>query len=398
MTLLAKTQVTLVKPIFGLIKKPVPVCYIGENQVLKMADILSAQKITRVFICTDEVLFNLGLLNPMLAKLEEKGIKAFVFKDVIPDPLFSIAEKGAAQCRRDKCEAVIAFGGGSAIDCAKTIAAAVKNNKSAKKLKGMLKAKKGTLPFIAVPTTAGTGSEATIVAVVTEDMTHKKVQVIDPRIVPSIAILDPGLTTGLPKHITSTTAMDALTHAVEAYISKYANEETDSYGLQAIKMIYENIETACNEPGNIQARESLLVASFYAGLSFTRSFIGYVHAFSHNIGGKYGVAHGLANAVLLPHIMEVSKPKAMKRFAEISDYLELTSKTASVEKKADAFIQSLFELNKSVDIPERLEKFPREGIDLIVKAGFKEAHGTYPVPKYLSKKEAREILLKVCNK
>ncbi len=356
-----------------------------------------SQNITRVFICTDNVLFGLGLLKPMLEELEETQIRVSLFKEVIPDPLFSIAEKGVSQCRKDRCEAVIAFGGGSVIDCAKVITAAVKNNKSAKTLKGKFKARKGVLPFIAIPTTAGTGSEATVVAVVTEDRTHKKVQVIDPRIVPSVAILDPALTIGLPKHITSTTAMDALTHAVEAYISKYASKKTDIYSLQAIKMIYENIEKACNEPNDIKAREALLVASFYAGLSFTRAFIGYVHAFSHSIGGKYGVSHGLGNAVLLPHIMEANKGKSKMRFAEISDYLGLTVKTASKEMKADAFIESLYKLNKVLDIPDRLEKFPRDGIDTVVKDGFKECHGTYPVPKYLSRKEAKEILLKVCN-
>ncbi len=395
---LAKVQVAASKPIFGLIQKPTPVCYIGANKVLKMAEILKSENVKRVLVMTDKVLFELGLLNPMLEIIKEAGIEVSLYNDVKPDPTFGIVEEALEICKKDDCQAVIAFGGGSVLDASKVVAAAATNNVSPRALEGLLKVKKEILPLIAVPTTAGTGSEVTIVAVISDDITHKKTTIVSPKIVPKVAILDSALTTGLPPHITSSTAMDALTHALEAYTNTYATDETDGYALKAINLICNNIKVAYNDPTNLEAREALLVGSFHAGMAFTRTFVGYVHAFSHNIGGKYGVPHGLGNAVLLPHIMEMFKDVSADRFAKLSDLLEIADKKASKKAKSQAFVNYLFDLNKELNLPERLEKFPQSGVEEILEAGFKEAHGQYPVPYYLTKEEGLAILNKVCDK
>lgn len=395
---IAKAKIAATKPVIGILQKPTPVCYIGEGKVKQMGKIVKSESIDNVLVMTDNVLLGLGLLDDMLEGLKNNNIKYTIFSDVKPDPTFSIVNKALKVCKEKNCQGVIAFGGGSVIDSSKTVAAAITNNVDPKKLAGQLKVKKDLLPLFAVPTTAGTGSEVTMVAVISDDETHQKFTIISPKVVPKVAILDPALTIGLPPSVTSSTALDALTHAVEAYTTTFANDETDRYALKAINLICNNINTVYDDPKNIEAREALLVGSFYAGMAFTRAYIGYVHAFAHNIGGKFGIPHGLANAVLLPHIMKTYRNVSKDRFANLCDLINLEDKKASQEVKADAFIKYLYELNKKLDIPERLEKFPKDSIDNIIDLAFKECHGNYPVPIYYTKENARKILEKVCAK
>ncbi len=398
----SKLKVGTLKPVFGFLGRfglPKAKLHIGPDTANQIGKLLKLEKSKSVLIVTDEVLFSLGLLDGMLDSIKAEGIKVSIFKGVKPDPTYAIVEAGMAVCKENACDSVVAFGGGSTLDAAKAIASAAANKyKNPRKLEGLMKVRKKPLTFISVPTTAGTGSEVTIVAVVSDDVTHQKGTIVSPKIISKHAVLDPKLTTGLPSHITTTTGLDALTHAVEAYVSGYANGLTNKYALKAIRLLNDNLEKAMKNPGDLQAREDLLVGSLYAGMAFTRTYVGYVHAFSHNIGGKYGVPHGLGNAVLLPHVMEVSKRKSLKRFAKLSDFLDLAPNTSTKSEKADAFIKYLFDLNKKLEIPETLKDFPEDGIDNIITLAFKEAHGTYPVPKYLSRQEAKELLLKVCNK
>ena len=395
MVLWGRVKVNVIKLVSPFIQKPIPVSYIGEGKIVKAAEILYMNGVSKVLIVTDSAIKELGLLDSMLKAIENKNIKTVIYEGVKPDPTFGIVDEAIEICRKEKCKAVIAVGGGSVIDTAKAVSISIANNKPPRKFVGMLKIKKRPLFLIAIPTTAGTGSECTLAAVISDTDTHKKSVIIDPKVVPMVAILDPDITLGLPLSITANTGMDALTHALEAYVSRYATEETDSYARIAIKVIYESLEESYKEPKNIKLRESMLVASFYAGLAFTRTQVGYVHAFAHSVGGKYGVPHGLANAVILPHIMEYYKTKPMceKRFASLADIVGIKGENQKV--KSDRFVESIFGLNENLGIKDRLENFPKEGIDTILKMGFKEAHGTYPVPKYLNKKVAREILSKV---
>lgn len=394
---LAKAQIAITEPVFGFINKPTPLAYIGPGKVKEVGNILNSEKFKKVFVVTDEVLFGLGLLDPMIESIKAHNIEVVIYKGVEPDPTFGKVEEALAMCKSNNCDSIIAFGGGSVLDTSKVVAAAATNNCSPIKLKGLLKVRKPILPFIAVPTTAGTGSEVTLAAVISDDITHQKATIVSPKIIPQIAILDPELTVGSPAHITTSTAMDALTHALEAYTNTYATKETDSYALKAIHLICENIETCYNTPTDLVAREALLVGSFYAGMAFTRTYVGYVHAFSHNIGGKYGVPHGLGNAVILPHVMKSFKEVSKGRFANLYDFLELGD-AFNEDEKATAFIKYLFKLNQKLGLPKRLEAFPANGIPEIVDLAFAECHGTYPVPRYYTKVEAMSILSKVCNK
>ncbi len=397
MYLKSKLQVNASKPIFAMVQKPTPVCYIGSGKTREVAKILETSKIKKVLIIASRTVSKLDLFNEMTEGIKNKNIEYFVFNEVKPDPTFGAVEDALSICMKENCEAVIAIGGGSILDAAKAVVAAATNGGNPRAIEGLLKVKKETLPLIAIPTTAGTGSEVTLAAVISDDVTHKKTTIVSPKIVPKVAILDPLLTVGLPPHLTSTTTMDALTHALEAYTNTYATQETDEYALKAINLICSNVEKAYKTPDDLEAREALLVGSFYAGMAFTRAYVGYVHAFSHNIGGKYGVAHGLGNAVILPHVMESYQEVCKEKFAKLSDFLGLSSSTNSVEEKSRKFVRYLFDLNKKLDLPERIEKFPKDGVSTILEAGFKECHGTYPVPYYYSKKEGVDILDKVCN-
>lgn len=397
---LQKIKLAVMKPVTIFVgKRLIPDTNLikGKGTTEKISKLLGDKGIKKPLIVTDEVIFNLGLLDKMIVSLEENGIEYVLYKGVIPDPTFSIVQAAMEVCKLNNCDGVIAFGGGSTLDTAKTVAACATNGYvDPVKLAGMFKVRKQPLPFIAIPTTAGTGSEVTIVAVVSDSKTHRKITIIDPKLSASDTILDPELTAVLPGQITTTTGLDAFTHAIEAYVSGFATSMTDKMALKAIRLIADNLEKSYKEPDNLELRENLLVASMYAGQAFTRTYVGYVHAFSHNIGGKYGVAHGLGNAVLLPHVMEDAKVNAQLRFANLSDFLQLADMECTQEQKADAFVQYLFDLNRKLDIPERLTAFPESGIEDIITGAFAEAHGTYPVPKYYTKDEARKLLLKVC--
>ena len=387
---IAKLTVAAKKIPVALFPKPNPVTYIGEGKVLMMPEILEAFGISRVMVVTDKPLMSLGLLNPMLEKLKQHGIAYYIYDDVQPDPTYDTVNHGLEICKEHRCEGIVAFGGGSVLDSSKVISLAFANQCRPEKLEGMLKAKKMRIPLIAVPTTAGTGSETTIAAVISNPSTHVKTVIVDGKCVPDAAVLDPALTTGLPPHITAATAMDALTHALEAYISKYATVRTKRLSEAAIRIIYKNILQVYHNPGDMKAREEMLTASFYAGMAFTATYVGYVHAFAHNYGGKFGIPHGLANAVILPHVMQFSLPSCTKEFARLAGILKLEGNSES--ELAQAFVDSLRDLNQKLGIPEKLERFPRQAVPEICTAAFKEAHGTYPVPRYMTRRQAVEIL------
>lgn len=391
----SKIKVSLAKSLFGLVKKPSPFVYVGENRINEVGDILRSTSSKKTLVITDRIILELGLLNSMIDKIKSNGIEVIIFDDVTPDPTYDVVNNALASCSGSGCDCVIAVGGGSVIDTAKVVASAYSNNVSPQDLKGFFKVKKQPLKFICVPTTAGTGSETTIAAVISNPDDHSKTLVVDPKLVPDFAILDPALTVGLPKAITVATCMDALTHALESYLSTYATEKTDRLNEMAIKIIFDNLTIVYEKPTDIKARENLLVASFYAGVAFSRTFVGYVHAFSHNIGGKFGVPHGLANSVLLPHIMEYYRDTCELKFSKLYDLLELNYDCIGDSEKAERFILELYEMNKKFGVPDNIYQFEKSYIDEIVSLSFKEAHGTYPVPKYMSSDDAKLILMKV---
>ena len=278
------------------------------------------------------------------------------------------------------------------MDCAKAAGARVANPRiPVKKMRGVLKLVHKLPPLFAVPTTAGTGSEVTLAAVVSDRKTHEKNAINDPRLRPKYAVLDPELTTGLPPHITSTTGMDALTHAVEAYIGRSNVKSTEMYAEKATKMIFESLETAYTDGKNVEARETMLKASYYAGMAFTRAYVGYVHAIAHNLGGFYGIPHGLANAVILPYVLEYYGETAHARLAKLAVIAGV--KTDGTDKeKAEAFIEAIKQMNKNMNIQDKFDCIKEEDIPTIVKRALKEGNPLYPVPKIMDEADCEAVI------
>lgn len=363
----------------------------GPGAIKDLPALVKSKGIKNVLVVTDKGLMSLHILDSLFENLDKQNIKYTVYDGVQPNPSIENIEEGRRIYLKNNCEGIIAFGGGSPMDCAKVIGARIANpNKSVSQMRGLLKVVHKIPPFFAVPTTAGTGSETTLAAVVSNMQTHEKYAINDPQLRPKYAVLDPELTTGLPQKITSTTGMDALTHAVEAYIGQSGVKSTNDYAEKATKLIFENLEKAYEDGKNIEARENMLVASFYAGMAFTRAYVGYVHAIAHNLGGMYGTPHGLANAVILPHVLEYYGETAYAKLAKLADIVGING--SSDKEKAEKFIEEIKRMNKAMDIPEHFDFIKDEDIPTIVERALKEGNPLYPVPKIMDKEECAKVV------
>lgn len=365
----------------------------GEGAVLRLPKFIKNRGIARVLVVTDKGLMNLHLLDSLFEELKKEDISYFIYDGVKPNPTITNIEECKDVYINNKCQGIIAFGGGSPMDCAKVAAArVVKPKKSVRSMRGYLKINKKLPPFFAVPTTAGTGSETTLAAVVTDPETHEKNAVADICLRPKYAVLDPNLTVGLPPHITSTTGMDAYTHAIESYIGKSNVKSTIRYAEEAVKLIHDNLEKAYNDGKNIEARNNMLKASYLAGNAFTRAFVGYVHAIAHNLGGLYNTPHGLANAVVLPYVLEWYGSSIYKKLAKLADIIAITNEKMSIEEKAKAFIEDIKRMNKAMNIPEKFDFIKEEDINTLVKRALKEGNPGYPVPKIMDTKDCENVV------
>lgn len=364
----------------------------GPGAIKRLPKFIKNKGITKVLVVTDKGLTGLGLLNGLYEKLDEEGVSYVVYDGTQPNPTIDNIEDALQLYKDNNCQGVIAFGGGSPMDCAKVTAARATNpNISVKQMRGQLKLHHKLPPLFAVPTTAGTGSETTLAAVVTDPSTHEKNAINDPRIRPKYAVLDPELTLGLPPHITSTTGMDALTHAVEAYIGRSNVPSTERYAEMATKLIFENIYTVYQNGKDIEARDKMLKASYYAGMAFTRAYVGYVHAIAHNLGGHYGVPHGLANAVILPYVLEYFGESAHARLAKLA-VISGVKTDGSDADKANAFIAAIKKLNADMNIPDGFDFIKEEDIPTLVKRALKEANPLYPVPKIMDEADCEAVI------
>jgi alcohol dehydrogenase len=385
------------KPLARWVPIPRPVLLVGAGSTARLCGLIGGSGARRTMIATDSVLSRLGLVDPVRRALEAEGIDVAVFDGIVPDPPEEVLQAGLAALRAHGSDSILALGGGSSIDAAKVIAAMATTGKSPAQLVGMLKVSKPPLPLFAVPTTAGTGSEVTVVAVVTDSARHEKKVVIDPKLVPVAAALDPVMMKEMPPSITAATGMDALTHAVEAYQGHWPQADTAMLCLTAVKLVFANLPRACSQGEDLEAREAMALASLYAGLAFTRAAVGYVHAFSHKLGGMYGVPHGLANAMVLPRVLDFSRdaPYAEARLAELA--VAIGAGLASEPKAALAqrFVDRVRELNRTVGIPGKVAALRAEDIPAIARAARIEAAGDYPVPKNMSRHDA-EALLRDC--
>ncbi|MFN7252446.1 MAG: iron-containing alcohol dehydrogenase [Anaerobacillus sp.] len=363
-----------------------PVLLEGENSLNQLPELIKSKGIQHVLIVTDKGITKLGLIDGFLEGLKSVGTNYVIYDHTVPNPTIDNIEEALMLYQKNECEAIIAFGGGSPMDCAKGVAARLaRPKKSLSQMRGQLKVRKEITPLIAIPTTAGTGSEATIAAVISNSQTHEKYVINDTVLIPHYAVLDPLLTMKLPPHITSTTGMDALTHAVEAYIGRSNTNETKQYSRDAIQLIFTNLYEAYSNGTNLTARTNMQKASYLAGLAFTRAYVGYVHAIAHTLGGFYNVPHGLANAIILPHVLEYYGETVHKPLAELADLIGITEAADTEEMKSRKFIDAIKKLNVDMNIPTKVAGIIDRDIPILVERALKEANPFYPVPKILRK-------------
>ena len=382
----------------GLLPIPQPMLLVGPGSSRRLGQALCGFGHRKILIVTDRVVAEMGLLDSLTKALSEGGTAHVVFDQITPDAPIPLIEKGMAFYGKQGCDAIVAFGGGSPMDAAKTIALAVANKKHPRQLVGYFRGLHAPAPIYAVPTTAGTGSEVTVAAVVSDPQTNKKLVIADTRLVPAMAALDPALMTGLPRHVTASTGMDALTHAVEAFIGQWSTGYTDRMALAAVGMIYDNLRLAYRSGKNLAAREQMSLAATYAGLAFTRANVGYVHAIAHQLGGKYHTPHGLANAIMLPHVLRFLSPAITKRLAILAVRAKVGKASERSTVLAKKFLDSVDALNRDLGIPQQLDELREADIPELAKAACWEADTSYPVPRYMSPDTCADLIRKVLPK
>lgn len=371
----------------------------GSGSLLDLPELIKNEGKTKVLIVTDKGIMNLGLTKNLESGLKNNGIDYFIYDKTVPNPTVENVEEAVKVYVENGCEAIIGFGGGTAIDCAKGVGARIaRPKKSLNKMKGVLKVGRKIPLLIAVPTTAGTGSEGTLAAVITDSKTHDKYAINDVNLIPHVAVHDPLLTLGLPPQLTATTGMDALTHAVEAYIGKSNTKETRKYAQEAVRIIFSSLEKAYQDGNNLEARLNMLKASYYAGLAFTRAYVGNVHAIAHTFGGFYNIPHGLANAVILPYVLRYYGKTVYKKLGELADLVGITQESDSDERKALLFIEAIENMNARMQIPKKINVPDLDYLDFMIERAYHEANPLYPVPKIFTKEDFRKLYLEITER
>ena len=365
----------------------------GAGCLKSVADKLQELGLKHPLIVTDGFLHSIKIYAPLTDEMDKRGMPYSIYGEAVPNPTVHNIADAYKMYTEDGCDCLIAVGGGSSMDCAKGCGAQVAcPNRTLAQMKGLLKVGKDIPTLFAVPTTAGTGSEVTVTAVITNPENRDKYLMNDLHLIPHYAVLDPTLTYNLPKPVTSTTGMDTLTHAVEAYIGSANTKRTKENALIAVKLVFENLLTAYEDGHNEEARLNMQNASYRAGLAFTRAYVGTVHALAHALGGFYGIPHGLANAVLLPVVLKAYGKSAHKKLAQLADLVGIKGETA--KDKANAFIAAIEDLNKKMEIPEKIGgkwKILDEDLPALAKHAYDETNPLYPVPKILSEKQLIEL-------
>lgn len=358
----------------------------------QMSEVIKQNNIKKVLVITSQSLAKLGLIEDITKQLTNQNIEFVIFDKVKPNPTISIIEQALLEYNQNKCQGIIAFGGGSVMDCAKVLGArAVKPKQSITKMKGLLKIRKKLPLLVAIPTTAGTGSETTLCAVITDENSKNKYAISDFCLIPQYVVLDVYPTLNLPKNLTSTTGMDALTHAVESYIGRSTTAYTRKMSISAVKLIVDNLYTCYQNGQDIYARKNMLKASYMAGNAFSRSYVGYVHAIAHSLGGKYNLSHGLMNAIILPKMLKTYGKSCQKKLGKLAKYVGLATPLDDNKTASEKFIYFIEEMNRAMIIPTKIEEIKEEDIPILAKNAEREANPLYPVPKILSKDQLQQI-------
>lgn len=327
----------------------------GADSLKEIAAEVKDLKVNKALIVTDKILIKVGVAEKLTSILEANGIEYVLFDGVKPNPTVQLVNEGLAAVKANNCDFIISLGGGSAHDCAKGMALLATNGGKIEDYEGLNKSHKPMMPLVCVNTTAGTASEMTLFAIITNEETHVKMALVDKNLTPNVAVNDPLLMLEMPKSLTAATGMDALTHAVEAYVSKNATPITDACAEKAIVLIAKYLETAVNDGSNLEAREQMAYAEYLAGMAFNNAGLGYVHAIAHQLGGFYNLPHGVCNAVLLPHVQKFNSQVAGQRLKEIGMLMGCDIASESAENGAKACIAAIKELSSKVGIPAGLE-------------------------------------------
>lgn len=308
----------------------------------------------KALIVTDKVLGQIGIVKKVTDVLDNKNIEYAIYDETKPNPTVKNVNDGLALLKEKECDFVISLGGGSAHDCAKGIALLATNGGEIKDYEGVDKSKKPQLPMVGINTTAGTGSEMTLFAIITDEERHIKMALVDKHLTPIIAVNDPMLMLAMPKSLTAATGMDALTHAVEAYVSTAATPITDACAEKAIELISNYLVNAVENGEDLEARDMMAYAEYLAGMAFNNASLGYVHAMAHQLGGFYNLPHGVCNAILLPHIQEYNKATSASRLAKIAKIMGGNIEGLTDEQGADLCIDMIKSLSQTIGIPEGL--------------------------------------------
>ncbi len=369
------------------------------GSVKDLPDILKKKNCGRVMIVTDAGIRSLGLTKELERALKQNQLSYVVYDGTDANPTTENVAQAEELYKSEGCEAIIGFGGGSSMDCAKALGARiVKPKQPLSKMKGILKVHRRLPLLIAVPTTAGTGSETTLAAVIVDAETRHKYTINDFCLIPRYALLDPKVTVSLPPSVTASTGMDALTHAVEAYIGRSTTRGTRKDAERAVKLIFENLDDATFDGKNITARKNMLHASYYAGCAFTKSYVGYVHAVAHSLGGEYNVPHGLANATLLPFVLEDYGSCIHKKLAKLAVTAGIASENTPESKAAEAFIQAIRDMKIQFGIGDTIRELQIEDIPKLSHYADKEANPLYPVPVLMDAKELEKFYYMILEK
>ena len=387
----------------AVLRAALPVLPYREPQVFhscgELSTVFQKENIRRVLIVTDVGIVRSGIAAQLEAVLDEDDISYAVYDQTRPNPTVVNVEQALSLYRRYRCQALIAIGGGSSMDCAKAVGARLaRPGTPLGKLKGTLRILRPLPTLIAIPTTAGTGSETTLAAVITDTQAQHKYVMNDFVLIPKYAVLDARLTLSLPPHLTATTGMDALTHAVEAYIGRSTTRQTRQEALAATRLVFANVERAYRNGKDYEARSNMLTAAYRAGIAFSRSYVGYVHAVAHSLGGQYNIPHGLANAVLLPYVLESYGSCIHRKLHDLAVAAGVASPQEEDAGAAAKFIRAIRQLNARMGIPETLEGICPEDIPVMAAHAEKEANPLYPVPRLMTREELTFFYEQVAGK
>ena len=360
--------------------------------IAELPALLHKKKITSLLLVTDASIRSFGLTAPLEKLLADEGIECTVYDKTVANPTTVNVAEALELYKENNCEALIGFGGGSSIDCAKAAGARIaRPGKELSDMEGILKVGHKLPLLIAIPTTAGTGSETTLAAVITDAETRHKYPINDFPLIPHYAVLDPEVTRSLPPSLTATTGMDALTHAVEAYIGRSTTAGTRKDSIRAVQLIFKYIRTAYNDGNDMRARKQMLYAAYLAGSAFTKSYVGYVHAVAHSLGGRYNTPHGLANAVLLPHVLEAYGESVAHKLCRLAVCAGLADAGTPDDEGAAIFIEAIRQMKEDLNIPDVIPEIKEEDIPELARFADKEANPLYPVPKLMNASELEKF-------